>query len=225
MIAPAPGGTEKLLARLVSVRAVGPGRWMASCPAHEDSHKSLSIAAGADGRVLLHCFAACRPENVLRALGLEWSALFPDNGRAPRPRRIAPQSERECAIHEVLKQDHRAAERRREWLPSWLVGDYARRCSRAAAEAHAVATRLGSEDPRSWALLERAAQVEREGLLAEVAVDAYLLLKRADRMRQRGLLAEADALVAELDWLLEPGCLDGNADIHRILARVEGRWP
>jgi hypothetical protein len=224
MIAPAPGGTEKVLARLVSVRAVGPGRWMARCPAHEDPHPSLSIAAGADGRVLLYCFAACRPEEVLRALGLKWSALFPDSGRALRPRRIAPEIQRELAIREVLNQDHRAAERRREWLPSWLVSDHARRCSRAAAEARAFATRLGYEDSRSWVLLERAAQVQREGLLAEAAGDAYLLLKRADRMRRRGLLAEADTLMAELDWLLEPGCLDGNADVHRILARVEGRW-
>ena len=47
--------------------------FMACCPAHEDNNPSLSIKDGAEGRVLVHCFAGCAQERVidrLDALGL-----------------------------------------------------------------------------------------------------------------------------------------------------------
>ncbi|TPE53224.1 DUF7146 domain-containing protein [Amaricoccus solimangrovi] len=40
----------------------------ACCPAHEDKHPSLSIGIGADGRLLLHCFAGCSFEAIVAAL-------------------------------------------------------------------------------------------------------------------------------------------------------------
>jgi len=40
-------------------RGAGPGRWVASCPAHEELSPSLSIRELEDGRVLLHDFAGC----------------------------------------------------------------------------------------------------------------------------------------------------------------------
>lgn len=49
----------------------------AKCPAHEDGHASLSVGLSKqDGRVLLNCFAGCRAEDILAALGLEWADLF-----------------------------------------------------------------------------------------------------------------------------------------------------
>jgi len=65
-----------LLDRLQRVRGVGPGRWVASCPAHEDRRPSLSIRELDDGRVLVHDFAGCDVEAILGAVGLELSALF-----------------------------------------------------------------------------------------------------------------------------------------------------
>jgi hypothetical protein len=50
-------------------------RTKAQCPAHEDSTPSLSITA-IPGRVLIHCHAGCRTEDVLDSLGLEFSDLF-----------------------------------------------------------------------------------------------------------------------------------------------------
>jgi hypothetical protein len=67
-----------LLLRLEGVRRTGPHRWLARCPAHDDKHPSLAIRELADGRVLLHCFADCAANDVLDAVGLEFSALFPD---------------------------------------------------------------------------------------------------------------------------------------------------
>lgn len=68
---------DALLSRLEGVRRTGPDRWLARCPAHEDRRASLSIRECDDGRTLINCFALCRPEEVLGAVGLDWSALFP----------------------------------------------------------------------------------------------------------------------------------------------------
>jgi putative DNA primase/helicase len=65
---------EALLARLDRVRRSGDG-WMARCPAHEDTTPSLSLAVGESGRPLVHCFAGCTPDAILRALGLTTADL------------------------------------------------------------------------------------------------------------------------------------------------------
>ena len=49
------------------------------CPAHDDRVASLSVRAGADGRVLLHCHAGCDPQAVVAALGLTMRELFADD--------------------------------------------------------------------------------------------------------------------------------------------------
>jgi hypothetical protein len=69
---------EVLLSRLDKVRRTGAGRWIARCPAHDDRTPSLSIRELDDGRVLLHCFAGCSAADVLSAVGLELSDLFPE---------------------------------------------------------------------------------------------------------------------------------------------------
>lgn len=66
---------ETFIARLDRVRTSGKG-WTARCPAHEDRTASLSITAGDDGRVLLHCFAGCSAADVVAAAGLEIGDLF-----------------------------------------------------------------------------------------------------------------------------------------------------
>jgi hypothetical protein len=52
------------------------GRWMARCPAHEDSTPSLSVTVGDKHPVLLTCHAGCAPESVLGALGLTMAELM-----------------------------------------------------------------------------------------------------------------------------------------------------
>lgn len=68
----------KILPRLVNVNPRGRGSWMASCPAHDDKSPSLVITEQDDGRILVHCFAGCAPVDVLDAIGLSMSDLFPD---------------------------------------------------------------------------------------------------------------------------------------------------
>lgn len=53
----------------------------ARCPAHDDRTPSLTVSEGADGRALVKCQAGCDAESVIRALGLEWADLFPEDKR------------------------------------------------------------------------------------------------------------------------------------------------
>ena len=56
-------------------------QWMARCPAHSDRRPSLSLRTTDDGVVLLHCFAGCATGDVLSALGLAFSDLYPASSR------------------------------------------------------------------------------------------------------------------------------------------------
>jgi hypothetical protein len=55
------------LARSLGARRFG-DYWMARCPAHADQNPSLSIAAGRNGTVLVHCFGGCEQDRVIQAL-------------------------------------------------------------------------------------------------------------------------------------------------------------
>lgn len=74
---------DTLLSRLDKVRETGPGQWLASCSAHDDRHPSLSIRETGDGTVLVKCWAGCTAYEIISAVGLELSDLFP-----PRPEKI-----------------------------------------------------------------------------------------------------------------------------------------
>ncbi len=87
---------DALLVRLDGVRRTGPARWLAKCPAHDDRSPSLAIRELDDGRVLVHCFAACSVQDVLDAAGVDMAELFP-----PRPLKVQG-----------------ARPERRPWIPS-----------------------------------------------------------------------------------------------------------
>jgi hypothetical protein len=71
---------EELLPRLQGVRRLASGRYMARCPAHDDTRASLALAESDSRAILLHCFAGCAASEVVASLGLELSDLFPDSG-------------------------------------------------------------------------------------------------------------------------------------------------
>src|SRR5215203_6996983 len=49
---------------------------MSFCPAHDDrSNPSLSLRTE-NGRLLLHCFAGCHPEDIVSEIGLQMKDLF-----------------------------------------------------------------------------------------------------------------------------------------------------
>lgn len=79
--APTGDPVERLLGVLEGVKPAGLNQWSARCPAHDDSHASLSVAAGRDG-VVAHCHAGCSSEQVAAAAGVPLAEWF---GEKPRP--------------------------------------------------------------------------------------------------------------------------------------------
>jgi len=74
---------DVVLSRLegYQLRANGPDRWRACCPAHGGANPSaLSVGVGDADAVLLRCWHGCDADQVARALGLGLADLFP-----PRP--------------------------------------------------------------------------------------------------------------------------------------------
>src|SRR5207244_66644 len=62
-----------------SMAGGGPSR----CPAHDDRKRSLTVAVGDSGALLLKCHAGagCRVEQIVAALGVTMADLFPRHGR------------------------------------------------------------------------------------------------------------------------------------------------
>ena len=87
---------DTVLSLLSKVRKMGPDRWMACCPAHNDKSPSLSIRETSDGRVLLHCWTGCGANEILEAVGLTFDDLFPDRLTDHAPRERQPFSHREA---------------------------------------------------------------------------------------------------------------------------------
>lgn len=72
-------GVELLLSRLLRVRQTGPDRWIASSPTREDEHPSVSIRVLKNGMIVMHDFGGDSTESILAAIGLNFTALFPEN--------------------------------------------------------------------------------------------------------------------------------------------------
>lgn len=53
-----------------------PDQYVALCPAHDDHKQSLMIKddTANTGRILIHCQAGCRCEDILSAVGKDWLA-------------------------------------------------------------------------------------------------------------------------------------------------------
>jgi hypothetical protein len=82
-----PGGSKRLTAEdvayMLRARRSGQG-WSARCPVpghgkgRGDRTPALSISEGRDGRVLLHCFAGCEPEEIVAQIGVRMTDLMGD---------------------------------------------------------------------------------------------------------------------------------------------------
>lgn len=69
---------DTLISRLSGVRRTGRGKWLARCPAHDDRSPSLTVRELDDGLILIHCFSGCQALDVVEALGLGMTDLFPE---------------------------------------------------------------------------------------------------------------------------------------------------
>lgn len=80
-----PAFLSHFLTRLQKVRKSGTKGWIACCPAHDDQNPSLSVSLGQRGQILVHCHAGCSAEEVVQALGLKMTDLFPPSSLSPLP--------------------------------------------------------------------------------------------------------------------------------------------
>ena len=128
---------QEILGRLDAVKKTGPGQWMGRCPAHEDRIPSLSVKDGE--KILLKCFADCEFSDIVQALGLKESDLFPDNGtngKGSKPEIIAAyeyRNEDDEPVGRVVRlpgknfrQQHRCPEAPDGW--TWGLGGDPKRC-------------------------------------------------------------------------------------------------
>jgi hypothetical protein len=70
---------ETLLSSLDKVKKTGTNKWTCSCPSHDDKSPSMHVSLLDDGRILINCKAGCDTYSILQAVGLDWSAVFPEN--------------------------------------------------------------------------------------------------------------------------------------------------
>lgn len=81
------------IASALSARPVHTSRgWLVPCPAHDDRDPSLHVSDGADGKLLLRCFAGCDQVAIIAALrerGL-WGRISPRGERPHYSRPMTP---------------------------------------------------------------------------------------------------------------------------------------
>lgn len=80
---------DRLLPMLDRVKRTGPNTWVASCPTRDDKHPSMTIKELDDGRLLIHDFGGDSTGEILAAIGLTFSDLFPtrDTDHRGKPER------------------------------------------------------------------------------------------------------------------------------------------
>lgn len=77
--------TDELLSRLNKVRQTGHMKWQAQCPAHNDKIPSLAIKEVDGERILIHCFSGCSVGDIVAAVGMELTDLFPPRSEGSQP--------------------------------------------------------------------------------------------------------------------------------------------
>jgi hypothetical protein len=157
---------EQISAHL-EARPVRAGRWIARCPSHADRAPSLTVAEGRDGRALLHCFAGCSLQAILRSAGLTMHQLFP---HGPPPSR---ESLTLMAAVRARQRAQECARRRRERVRVERIRLQLRDLRQTAGElAHKLAL-LPDETPGADALTAcyHAMLTEQRTLERELARD------------------------------------------------------
>jgi hypothetical protein len=122
-----------LVGRLEKAKRTSRDSWIACCPAHKDRTPSLTVRGLDDGRILLHCFGGCEALDVLTAIGLEMTDLFPESlGNLPGLRQpfsatdVLRALRREAAIVAISSADlaeGKPVDRERVFLASERIAD------------------------------------------------------------------------------------------------------
>ena len=74
---------DEFVTLLEAVKPASSG-YQARCPAHTDHTPSLSVSEGEDGRILVKDHAGCTTEQIVEAMNLTTTDLFPSDGALPQ---------------------------------------------------------------------------------------------------------------------------------------------
>jgi len=76
--------------KVKGIKAAKPNQraWKCCCPAHYDKNPSLIITddSANTGKILIYCQAGCKTEDVLSAVGKDWSAIQPEQEQKVPPK-------------------------------------------------------------------------------------------------------------------------------------------
>ena len=75
---------NQFLNRFQGVKTSGKNRWTCKCSAHDDRSPSMHIKLEDDGKILINCKAGCGAEDILGAIGMEFSDLMPEQATHQR---------------------------------------------------------------------------------------------------------------------------------------------
>ena len=92
--------SAETIAKALGGRKTGNG-WIAQCPLHDDQTPSLSISAGRDGKVLVHCHAGCNQRDV-------FIAVLRNRGLCGKHKRKDPVADKEDADADADARKRRA---------------------------------------------------------------------------------------------------------------------
>jgi len=171
------------LATFDRLKPAGVNRWIARCPVptHDDRTPSLSIALGAEGRRLLHCFGNCTLDQILAAAGLEVADLFPS------PRGSAQEARGRASYREMVFRHVEALERlaARRWDPlraSIEEGELIRLERQIADRCRRLANTVGADTDLAWDLREMAALLDATADESEARIEDDLRARRRPRV-------------------------------------------
>ena len=105
---------SELLSRLEKVQGKHP-HWRSLCPAHHNrKSRTLSITETSTGLILVHCFAGCGGADIMDAIGMSLSDLYPEESgpaiwkrekeRKRRDERECKSFQNECLMAEKIKE-------------------------------------------------------------------------------------------------------------------------
>jgi len=154
---------QRVLSRLENVQPCGDG-YSARCPAHADSRSSLAVNEDEFGKVLLYCHAGCSFDEVVQALDLQASDLFPATNKTEDP-------ERELVTNAVPRQatsEKASTDKRPAFVP---------------CEPNPVSAEGSQQD---WAVLAQRHQDEAEDGVVEMLAGELGVSAAAFRQRQIG---------------------------------------
>jgi hypothetical protein len=139
-------------------KRTGNGRGLFRCEAHEDKTASGTATEKEDGRILIHCHAGCSAADIVGAVGLTLSDLFPPRPigvdfKPPERRPVHAEDALKAVAHEVL-------------VAAIIVNDIVRLHKDAGFTDEDLATILSVDEPTAKRLMLCAERMARASDLA-----------------------------------------------------------